>query len=117
MAQDVYDNPLVARYASDRMARLWSAQSRVSTWRRLWVALARSEQALGLNISDEQISALSASIDSIDFASAEAYERRFRHDVMAHIHAFGDVAHFLVLPVSSKYQNSPKGPAISGSYT
>lgn len=92
MAYDVYDNPLVGRYASERMSRLWSAQSRVSTWRRLWVALAEAEQALGLNITDEQIAALRAQVDSIDFATAEAYERRFRHDVMAHIHALGDAA-------------------------
>jgi adenylosuccinate lyase len=89
---DVYDNPLIGRYAGRRMAQLWSPQSRVATWRRLWVALAEAEQRLGLAISDAQIEALRAQIDSIDFEAAEGYERRFRHDVMAHIHALGDAA-------------------------
>ena len=89
---DVYDNPLIARYASRRMARLWSPQVKFSTWRRLWVALAEAQRTLGLNISDEQIEALRSQVETIDFAAAEAYERRFRHDVMAHIHALGDAA-------------------------
>jgi adenylosuccinate lyase len=89
---DVYENPLTLRYAGRRMAGLWSAQTKFSTWRRLWVALAEAERRLGLSISDEQIAALRAHVDTIDFAAAERYERRFRHDVMAHIHAFGDVA-------------------------
>jgi adenylosuccinate lyase len=87
-----YDNPLIGRYAGRRMARLWSPQSRVSTWRRLWVALAESQRALGLNITEEQIDALRAQVDTIDFEVAAAYEQRFRHDVMAHIHALGDAA-------------------------
>ena len=74
------------------MARLWSPQVKFSTWRRLWVALAEAERALGLAITEEQIDALRAQVETIDFAAADAYERRFRHDVMAHIHAFGDVA-------------------------
>ena len=89
---EVYDNPLIRRYASRAMARLWSPQVKFSTWRRLWVALAEAERALGLNISEEQIEALRAQVDTIDFAAAEAYERRFRHDVMAHVHALGDAA-------------------------
>lgn len=89
---DVFENPLIDRYASRRMAQLWSAQSKVSTWRRLWVALAEAERALGLGISEEQIAALHAHVDAIDFAAAQAYERRFRHDVMAHIHTYGDAA-------------------------
>lgn len=89
---DIYENPLTARYAGRRMARLWSAQTKFSTWRRLWVALAEAERALGLKISEEQIAALRAQVETIDFAAANAYERRFRHDVMAHIHAFGDAA-------------------------
>ncbi len=89
---EVYDNPLIRRYASRAMARLWSPQVKFSTWRRLWVALAEAERALGLKISEEQIGALRAQVDTIDFAAAEAYERRFRHDVMAHVHALGDAA-------------------------
>src|SRR5208337_3720001 len=89
---DVYDNPLIVRYASRRMAWLWSPQVKFSTWRRLWVALAETHRTLGLNISAEQIEALRSQVETIDFAAAEAYERRFRHDVMAHIHALGDAA-------------------------
>jgi adenylosuccinate lyase len=89
---DIYDNPLVTRYAGQAMARLWSPSVKFSTWRRLWVALAESQRALGLPISEEQIAALRVQIESIDFAAAECYERRFRHDVMAHIHALGDAA-------------------------
>src|ERR1700678_4118468 len=89
---EIYENPLTARYAGRRMARLWSAQTKFSTWRRLWVALAEAERALGLKITEEQIAALRAQIENIDFAVANAYERRFRHDVMAHIHALGDAA-------------------------
>jgi adenylosuccinate lyase len=74
------------------MARLWSAQSKFSTWRRLWVALAEAQRALGLKIAEEQIDTLRAQVETIDFAAADRYERRFRHDVMAHIHALGDAA-------------------------
>jgi adenylosuccinate lyase len=87
-----YENPLTTRYAGRRMAKLWSAQAKFSTWRRLWVALAEAERSLGLNITEEQIADLRSQTDTIDFAAAEAYERRFRHDVMAHIHALGDAA-------------------------
>jgi len=89
---DYYENPLVGRYAGRRMARLWSPQVKFSTWRRLWVVLAEAQRALGLAISEEQVSALRAQVDAIDFEAANAYERRFRHDVMAHIHALGDAA-------------------------
>jgi adenylosuccinate lyase len=89
---EVYDNPLIRRYASREMARIWSPQAKFSTWRRLWVALAEAQRALGLKIGEDQIDALRAQVESIDFAAAEAYERRFRHDVMAHIHALGDAA-------------------------
>jgi adenylosuccinate lyase len=89
---DYYENPLITRYASRGMARLWSAQVRVSTWRRLWVALAEAQRALGLKITERQIAALRAVTETIDFDAVEAYERRFRHDVMAHIHALGDSA-------------------------
>ena len=89
-AYEVYDNPLIVRYASRRMASTWSPQAKFTTWRKLWVALAECERELGLKIEQSQIDALRAGVDSIDFAAAETYERRFRHDVMAHIHAYGD---------------------------
>jgi adenylosuccinate lyase len=89
---EIYDNPLIRRYASPAMARLWSPQVKFSTWRRLWVALAEAQRALGLKITEEQIAALRAQVDSIDFAAAERHERRFRHDVMAHIHTLGEAA-------------------------
>ena len=89
---NTYENPLTNRYAGRPMARLWSAQTKFSTWRRLWVALAEAQRTLGLKITEEQIAALRAQVDTIDFDAANAYERRFRHDVMAHIHALGDAA-------------------------
>jgi adenylosuccinate lyase len=97
---EVYDNPLVTRYASPEMARLWGPQRKFSTWRRLWVALAEAEHELGLLADDgrtprvrpEQLASLRSHTADIDFAKADEYERRFRHDVMAHIHAYGDVA-------------------------
>ncbi|MCY2926620.1 MAG: lyase family protein, partial [Planctomycetota bacterium] len=94
MAQryDVYTNPLSTRYASGEMQRLFSEQRKFSTWRRLWLALAEAEKELGLAIPDEAIAQIRAHLDDIDFPAAEAYERKFRHDVMAHIHALGDVA-------------------------
>ncbi len=87
-----YENPLVARYATRGMAELWSAQTKFSTWRRLWVALAEAERDLGLPITDAQIAELRANADTIDFAAARAHEKRLRHDVMAHVHTFGDAA-------------------------
>lgn len=88
----VYSNPLIARYASPAMAELWGNQRRFSTWRRLWIALAEAEKELGLPITDEQLSEMRDHESNIDFAQAATYERRFRHDVMAHVHTFGDVA-------------------------
>jgi adenylosuccinate lyase len=90
MTNDTYDNPLVTRYASGAMASLWSAQRKHSTWRRLWVMLAEAEAELGLDISDAQLAELRQHVDTIDFDAAAAYERKFRHDVMAHVHAYGD---------------------------
>jgi adenylosuccinate lyase len=86
-----YDNPLVARYASPEMSALWSPQRKFSTWRRLWVALAEAQAELGLPISPQQIEQLRAHTDDIDFEAAARYERKLRHDVMAHVHAYGDV--------------------------
>lgn len=90
-SHEYYDNPLIARYASEEMSRLWGPQRKFSTWRRLWVALAEAEAELGLPISEEQIAELRARVDDVDFAAADRYERQLRHDVMAHVHAYGDV--------------------------
>jgi adenylosuccinate lyase len=89
---NVYTSPLVERFATREMAEIWSAQKKFSTWRRCWLALAEAEKELGLPITDEQIAELRAHLDDIDFAKAEAYEARTRHDVMAHIHALGEIA-------------------------
>lgn len=91
MPHDRYENPLIARYASAEMSRLWGDQRKFSTWRRLWVALAEAQSELGLAISGEQIAELKSQIDNIDFEAASKHERRLRHDVMAHVHAYGDV--------------------------
>jgi adenylosuccinate lyase len=87
---DVYDNPLVTRYASQTMCRLWSARRIHTTWRKLWVALAEAEHELGLNISLAQIAELKSAVDDIDFDRTAQYERELRHDVMAHVHAYRD---------------------------
>lgn len=89
---DVYSTPLVTRNASPEMAALFSPRQRVLTWRRIWLALAEAQRELGLPISAKQISALQRGLEKIDFAAAAAHEKRLRHDVMAHLHAFGDVA-------------------------
>ena len=90
MPHDTYENPLITRYASPEMCQLWSAQRKHATWRRLWIALAESEAELGLNITGEQIAQLKAHADDIDFTVAARYEHQLRHDVMAHVHAYGD---------------------------
>jgi adenylosuccinate lyase len=87
---DVYENPLIARYASREMATLWGDQRKFSAWRRLWVALAEAEAELGLAVTPTQIAELKAHVDDINFDAAEKYERKLRHDVMAHVHAYGD---------------------------
>jgi adenylosuccinate lyase len=87
---DFYDNPLIARYASREMAALWSDQRKFSTWRQLWVWLAESEAELGLPITKQQIAELAAHTTDVDFDAATKYERKLRHDVMAHVHAYGD---------------------------
>ena len=88
--QNQYENPLITRYASAEMSEIWSSQKKHSTWRRLWVALAEVQQQLGLDISTGQIDELRAAVDDIDFENAARYERELRHDVMAHVRAFGD---------------------------
>lgn len=86
---DQYDNPLITRYASKEMSFNFSPTKKFRTWRRLWIALAEAEQALGLPITDEQLAEMRASRDTINFADAEEKEREIRHDVMAHIYAYG----------------------------
>lgn len=90
MSKITYENPLITRYASSAMSRLFGAQHKHSTWRRLWVALAEAEAELGLPITASQIEELRKHVDKIDFASAASYEQQLRHDVMAHVHAYGD---------------------------
>ncbi len=85
-----YDNPLIGRYASREMCELWGPQRKFSTWRRLWVALAEVEAELGLPITSAQIEQLRAHTDNIDFPLAADYEKKLRHDVMAHVHTYGD---------------------------
>jgi adenylosuccinate lyase len=85
-----YENPLIGRYASAEMSALWSAQKKHSTWRRLWVALAEAQHELGLDVTAEQVAELRGAVDDIDFDAAARYEREKRHDVMAHVHAYGD---------------------------
>ncbi len=88
--QDIYQNPLVERYSSEEMLKNFSPLNKFSNWRKLWIALAESEQALGLNIRDEQIDEMKAHIYDIDFEMAAMYEKKFRHDVMAHVHTYGE---------------------------
>ncbi len=90
MSHEFYQNPLVGRYASAEMSRLWGDERKFRLWRWLWVLLAEAEGELGLPISPHQVEELRSKIDDIDFAAAERYERQTRHDVMAHVKAFGD---------------------------
>ena len=87
-----YSSPLAERYASRAMLELWSPAMRHGLWRQLWLALAEAERELGVPSPDEAFAQMRAHLDDIDFEAVAAYERRFRHDVMAHVHAFGDAA-------------------------
>jgi adenylosuccinate lyase len=96
---DVYDNPLIGRYASKEMAERWGPLRKFRTWRRLWLALAEAERELGLlgengkpRITDAHLAELRAHLDDVDLKAAAAHEKRLRHDVMAHVHALKDVA-------------------------
>ena len=99
-SNDVYDNPLIGRYASQAMSERWGPLRKFRTWRRLWLALAEAQAELGLPTDDgktprikpDQLAELRAHLDDIDFARAAEHERRLRHDVMAHIHTLKDVA-------------------------
>ena len=86
---DSYESPLCSRYAGKKMQQIFSADNKFSTWRRLWLALAESEQELGLNITDEQLDEMRAHLTDIDYELAAKKEHELRHDVMAHIHTFG----------------------------
>ena len=92
MSDERYQSPLGTRYASPAMQTLWGEPRRIGLWRRLWLALAESQRDLGLPIPEEALAELRAHLDDADLAAAARYERRFRHDVMAHIHAYGDQA-------------------------
>ena len=90
--KDHYESPLGSRYASEYMLRLFSSDMRILTWRRLWVELARAEQELGLPVTKEQVAQLEAHLTDIDYDCAAAREKEVRHDVMAHVYAYGKVA-------------------------
>jgi adenylosuccinate lyase len=92
MTDERWRSPLETRYASPAMQTLWGEPRRIALWRRLWLALAETERELGLEIPESAIVQMRAHLDDADLAVAARYERRFRHDVMAHIHAFADQA-------------------------
>jgi len=89
--KNTYESPLNSRYASSEMKQVFSPDTKFKTWRRLWIALAEAEKELGLNITDEQIEEMRKNKDNINYELAEAKEKEFRHDVMAHIHAYGEL--------------------------
>ena len=91
MHKEIYENPLCGRYASKEMQRIFSPDNKFSTWRRLWIALAESEKELGLAITDAQIEEMKQHIDDIDYDKAADYEKKLRHDVMAHIHTYAEL--------------------------
>ena len=93
-----YEHPLVQRYATKEMSSILSPAMKFTTWRKLWLALASSEAELGLDISEEQLSQMKEKLFDVDFDKADAYERKFRHDVMGHVHAYGDAAP-LAMPI------------------
>ena len=90
MEHNTYNSPFNARYASKEMQYIYSPDFKFKTWRKLWIALAEAEHELGLNVTQEQIDELKAHADDINYAVAEEYEKKFRHDVMSHVHAYGE---------------------------
>nr|MBO4517608.1 adenylosuccinate lyase [Clostridia bacterium] len=92
MRTDIYENPLITRYASEEMAQNFSDDKKFRLWRKLWIALAESEQELGINITDEQIADLKKYAEDINYEVAAAFEKEVRHDVMAHVKAYGEQA-------------------------
>jgi len=91
MSTNIYESPLSSRYASDEMLYLFSPDKKFTTWRRLWVALARAEMELGLPVTQEQVEELEAHVEDIDYVTAALWEKKLRHDVMAHVHAYGEI--------------------------
>ena len=91
MSTNCYESPLSSRYASDEMQYIFSPDKKFSTWRRLWVALARAEMELGLPVTQEQVAELEAHITDIDYEKAAQWEKKLRHDVMAHVHTYGEL--------------------------
>jgi adenylosuccinate lyase len=91
-AREAWSSPLAERYASKAMLALWSPDRRYGLWRRLWLALAEGERELGVSIPDEALAQMRQHLDDIDYDAVARYEKEFRHDVMAHVYAFGDVA-------------------------
>lgn len=87
-----YVSPLVERNASEQMAQLFGARTKFTTWRKLWLQLAKAQKRLGLNIKQNQIDQMAKHLDDIDFKKAARYEKKFRHDVVAHIHTFAQAA-------------------------
>ncbi len=92
MKKNTYENPLITRYASGEMSAVFSDDNKFTTWRKLWIALAESEKELGLNITDGQIAEMKKYVSDINYDVAEAREKEVRHDVMAHVYAFGSQA-------------------------
>ena len=90
MSTDRYESPLASRYASKEMLYLFSPDKKFTTWHKLWVALARGEMELGLPVTQEQVEELEAHADEVDYEAAGRWEKKLRHDVMAHIHAYGE---------------------------
>ncbi len=89
MKKPQYENPLITRYTSKEMSEVFSPDRKFSTWRRLWIALAEAEKELGLEITDEQIAELREHVDDINYDVAQKREKEVRHDVMAHVYAYG----------------------------
>ncbi|MGL6066159.1 MAG: adenylosuccinate lyase [Cetobacterium sp.] len=92
MNREIYSNPLAERYSSKEMLEVFSPKFKFSTWRKLWYVLAETEKELGLDITDEQLAQMKANIENIDYDLADKMEKKFRHDVMAHVHTFGTAA-------------------------
>ncbi|EMS71137.1 adenylosuccinate lyase [Ruminiclostridium cellobioparum subsp. termitidis CT1112] len=90
MMKNVYESPFNARYASSEMQQIFSPDMKFRTWRKLWIALAEAEKELGLNITDAQLEQMKKMKDDINYETAEQYEKQFRHDVMSHVHAYGE---------------------------
>ena len=102
-----YESPFCTRYASKEMQYIFSADKKFTTWRKLWVALARAEMKMGLPITEEQVKQLEENVNNIDYAAAAEREKLVRHDVMAHVHTYGlacpDAAGIIHLGATSCY--------------